>query len=188
MSLLADLDDFSLSCDDESDSGCDLPLHFAAFGGGGGFGSLPGMLSPGHPGVAAFLPGVAAAAPPPLHGGGGGGGRRRRRAADGDADGERKSRGNYSCSKCGQPKRGHGACAAARAAALRNARRARGARGRFCTRGGAGAAAAALAAARACEVQALTCPPCFPPVPWPSRCLRRRSVRLRRAAAAQRQG
>ena len=92
MALLsvAALDDFTMTC---SESDCDLAFSdFGAFAAGE---------------VGFFLPPPAAAGPlgsllgpqPP---------RRRRRTA-GEADGG-KSRGNYNCSKCGQPKRGHGAC------------------------------------------------------------------------------
>jgi hypothetical protein len=83
------LDDFSLSCS-EDDSGCDLP--FSAFA----FGSCD---------VAALDDGLAAPAPRA---------RRRRGAAEPD-----KARGSYNCSKCGQPKRGHGAFAATRSSALK---------------------------------------------------------------------
>jgi hypothetical protein len=155
MSLLADdLDDFSLSCDDESGDDLPLPLHFGAFGGSFAGG---GVLSPAlhhHAGVegfaAAFLPPGGAAAPPPA---GAGGGRRRRRAADGDAPG--RSRGNYSCSRCGQPKRGHGALLAPKGRCpLRRDTRGLGARdqhrGRVlhgCARAAAAAAAAVAAGA-----------------------------------------
>ena len=77
-----------LSC---SDTDCDL-----AFGDLNAFaaGDVGFFLPPAVSGPLSSLPGPQ----PP---------RRRRRVA-GEADGC-KSRGNYNCSKCGQPKRGHGA-------------------------------------------------------------------------------
>ena len=89
MALLDPLDDFSMSC---SDTDCDL-----AFGDFGGFAAGEGgFFLPSAGGPLSSLP-----PPPPPR-------RRRRTAGDADAG---KSRGNYNCSKCGQPKRGHGACA-----------------------------------------------------------------------------
>ena len=88
MALPSDLAFGDLSC---SDTDCDLAfgdLHAFAAGDVGFF------LPPAVGGPLGSLPGP----PPP---------RRRRRLAGEDAG---KSRGNYNCSKCGQPKRGHGAC------------------------------------------------------------------------------
>ncbi len=83
MALLSVEDDFIMTC---SDTDCDLAFgDFGAFAAGEVGFFLPPLGS---------LPGP----PPP---------RRRRRAA-GEPDAG-KSRGNYNCSKCGQPKRGHGA-------------------------------------------------------------------------------
>jgi hypothetical protein len=86
MALLSVEDDFIMTCTD-----CDL-----AFGDFGAFaaGEVGFFLPPAAGGPLGSLPGP----PPP---------RRRRRAA-GEPDAG-KSRGNYNCSKCGQPKRGHGA-------------------------------------------------------------------------------
>jgi hypothetical protein len=88
MALLSVEDDFIMTC---SDTDCDL-----AFGDFGAFaaGEVGFFLPPAAGGPLGSLPG-----PPPPR-------RRRRVAGEPDAG---KSRGNYNCSKCGQPKRGHGA-------------------------------------------------------------------------------
>jgi hypothetical protein len=140
------LDDFSLSCS-EDDSEYDVPFAAFAFCGGGGAepGSFPFLPASGAPAAAA----APAPLPPPPP--------RRRRRGGGDADAG-KSRGSYNCSKCGQPKRGHGAkgrpagrdgaAAAARARAL--------ARPTSCAeRGGARGSGAD---ARGAFTLALTCP------------------------------
>jgi hypothetical protein len=88
MALPSDLAFGDLSC---SDTDCDLAfgdLHAFSAGDAGFF------LPPAVDGPLGSLPG-----PPPPR-------RRRRLAGEADAG---KSRGNYNCSKCGQPKRGHGA-------------------------------------------------------------------------------
>lgn len=87
MALLSVEDDFIMTC---SDTDCDLAFgDFGAFAAG-----EVGFFLPAAGGPLGSLAG-----PPPPR-------RRRRVAGEPDAG---KSRGNYNCSKCGQPKRGHGA-------------------------------------------------------------------------------